>query len=124
MRLPRLRTAYSSSEGRVELTLRHAAELALVGWYLLVPPQTRTWWIGEERYDDAAPLNRWTIERSFDRADICDAARWAAQEQTGDAAVRMNHAVARRPTIPASRGIRTIPSMTVRVRPVALPERD
>jgi len=44
---------------------RHAAALALVGWYLLVPPQTRFWWIGRQRYDDAAPLSNWTIERSF-----------------------------------------------------------
>jgi hypothetical protein len=61
------------------MKLRHAAALALVGWYLMVPPQTRTWWIGEERYDDAAPLNRWTIEQSFDKAELCEAARQATQ---------------------------------------------
>jgi hypothetical protein len=72
---------------------RHAAALALVGWYLLVPPRTRTWWIGEERYDDATPLSRWTIERSFDKAERCEAARLTTQQQAGDAAIRMNHAV-------------------------------
>ncbi len=75
----------------------HAAALALIGWYLLVQPQTRTWWlIGEKPYDDAAPaapLSRWTIERSFDKANVCEAARLAIQQQAGDAAIRMGHAV-------------------------------
>jgi len=75
------------------MKLRHVAALALVGWYLLVPPQTRTWWIGAERYDDAAPLSSWTIERSFDKAEACEAARLAIQQQAGDAAIRMRHAV-------------------------------
>ena len=74
-------------------TLRHAAALALIGWYLLVPPQTRFWWIGQQRYDDAAPLSNWTIERSFDKADACEAARLAPQQQAGDPASRMAHAV-------------------------------
>jgi len=73
--------------------LHHAAAIALVGWYLSVPPQTRTWWIGEERYDDAAPLSKWTIERSFDKAQACEAARLATEQQAGDAALRMSHAV-------------------------------
>ena len=66
-----------------------AAALALVGWYLMLPPQTRTWWIGPARYDDAAPLNTWTIERSFDKAELCE----AAQQQSGDATMSMGHAV-------------------------------
>jgi hypothetical protein len=73
--------------------LRHTAALALVGWYLFVPPQTRTWWIGSERYDDAAPLSRWTIEGSYDKAKVCEAARLATGQQAGDAAIRMGHAV-------------------------------
>ncbi len=75
------------------IKLRHTAALALMGWYLFVPPQTRFWWIGEQRYDDAAPLSRWTLDRSFDKAAGCEAARLASQEQTGDAAIRMGHAV-------------------------------
>ena len=74
------------------IKLRHTAALALMGWYLFVPPQTRFWWIGEQRYDDAAPLARWTIDRSFDKASVCEAARLATQEQAGDAAIRMGHA--------------------------------
>src|SRR5208282_4041489 len=38
MRLPQLRTAYTSTEGKVELKPCHAAALALVGWYLMIPP--------------------------------------------------------------------------------------
>jgi hypothetical protein len=49
--------------------------------------------IGEKTYDDAAPLSRWTIERSFDKANVCEAARLAIQQQAGDAAIRMGHAV-------------------------------
>jgi hypothetical protein len=82
-----------ASAKTADMKPRHVAALALVGWYLLVPPRTKTWWIGEERYDDAAPLSRWTIERSFDKAEPCEAARLNTQQQAGDAATRMNHAV-------------------------------
>lgn len=76
------------------LNLRHiAVALALVGWYLMAPPQTRTWWIGAQRSDNAAPLSRWTNEQSFDKADLCEAARMAAQQNAGDAAVGSGHAV-------------------------------
>src|SRR5208282_2828558 len=78
---------------KLDRKLCGAAALALVGWYLLVPPITRTWWIGAERYDDAAALSRWTIERSFDNAEVCEAARLTARQQAGDAAIRMDHAV-------------------------------
>jgi hypothetical protein len=59
--------------------IRHAAALALVGWYLMVPPLTRFWWIGPERYDNAAPLSRWTNAQAFDRAQPCQ----VAQQSTG-----------------------------------------
>jgi hypothetical protein len=72
---------------------RHFAALALIGWYLIVPLQTRTWWIGPQRYDDSAPLSRWAIDRSFDKAGGCEAARQATEQQSGDAAIRMEHSV-------------------------------
>jgi hypothetical protein len=78
---------------KLDRKLCRAAVLALVGWYLFVPPMTRTWWIGAERYDDAASLSKWTIERSFDKAEVCEAARLTVREQAGDAAIRMDHAV-------------------------------
>jgi len=89
--LPRLIAFTRTGE---TLNLRHTAvALALMGWYLMAPPQTRTWWIGPQRYDDAAPLSRWTNEQSFDKADLCEAARLAAQQNAGDSAVSSGHAV-------------------------------
>ena len=69
--------------------LQTVVALSLMGWYLMLPPQTRTWWVGQSRYDDAAPLTSWTIERSFDRAEGCA----AIQPQTGDASIGTGHAV-------------------------------
>jgi len=76
------------------MNLRYAAAtLALMGWYLILPPITRTWWVGPERYDSAASLSKWTIEQSFDKAGVCESARLAVQQQNGDAAVRMGHSI-------------------------------
>ncbi len=54
---------------------RHAAALALVGWYLLVPPV-----IGPRKPDAhlktfseaTVPLSQWTIIKSFDAAEECE----------------------------------------------------
>jgi hypothetical protein len=75
------------------MKIRHAAVLALVGWYLMMPPQTRFWWIGQQRYDDSASLSRWTIEQSFDKAEACQAARVASEQRYGDTAAGMDHSV-------------------------------
>ncbi len=45
---------------------RHAAALALVGWYLMVPP------IQNGRPNDQAPFSKWVIEHIYDSADRCD----------------------------------------------------
>jgi len=47
---------------------RHAAALALVGWYLMMPPLYED--EKEPRID--APLNEWKINMSFDDADSCE----------------------------------------------------
>ncbi len=44
----------------------HAAALALIGWYLMVPPA-----IGTGLPDKTAPLGKWEIENSFETADDC-----------------------------------------------------
>jgi hypothetical protein len=45
---------------------RHAAALALVGWYLMVPP------LGPDHTrDDSLPLARWHTLESFDSALEC-----------------------------------------------------
>jgi hypothetical protein len=59
-------------EGRVKATktglmkLRHAAALALVSWYLMVPPRS------EGGADVRAPLGDWIICTSYDTADACE----------------------------------------------------
>ena len=50
---------------------RHAAALALVGWYLMTPPLLETQvGVGLDE-----PLSRWDIQRAFDTAAECEAAR-------------------------------------------------
>jgi len=49
---------------------RHAAAVALVGWYLIVPPAQND---NDVRYN--APISQWTIEHVFDSAVECDVAR-------------------------------------------------
>ena len=44
---------------------RHAAVLAIVGWYLMVPP------MNEITLNALAPLSRWAIADSFDSASEC-----------------------------------------------------
>jgi hypothetical protein len=56
------------------MNLRHAAALALVGWYLMLPPT---------RFDSSkvfqlrprAPLSEWETVSSFDSAKDCETAR-------------------------------------------------
>ena len=50
------------------MNLRHAAALALVGWYLLVPPHGPN-----GRWDPRAPLSKWVMDGSYDTAKECDA---------------------------------------------------
>ena len=49
---------------------RHAAVLALVGWYLMLPPLTQT---GPDTYnlppDTSAPLSKWTYQTPRDHFD-------------------------------------------------------
>jgi hypothetical protein len=47
------------------MTLRKAAALALVGWYLMMPPWGKL----------NAPLSEWVVYQSFDSAENCAAAR-------------------------------------------------
>src|SRR5271170_7451574 len=54
---------------------RHAAALALVGWYLMVPPMAQ-----EEDWQPGGPpttasLSEWFIWKSFDAADACEKAK-------------------------------------------------
>jgi hypothetical protein len=49
---------------------RHAAALALVGWYLMVPPLVRKQNTLQE--DTSQPLSKWTQFRAFDSAQDCE----------------------------------------------------
>jgi hypothetical protein len=57
------------------MNLRHAAAIALVGWYLMVPPRPAgprmpgalAGWP-----DTNAPLSKWIIDKSFDSAEDCE----------------------------------------------------
>jgi len=53
------------------MKLRHAAVLALVGWYLMMPPY-RTW--KEAGGLDDPPLSLWIQEGQFDTATECQQA--------------------------------------------------
>jgi hypothetical protein len=46
---------------------RHAAALALVGWYLMTPPLDTG-----NLPDDHAPISSWRNEQSFDSAQDCE----------------------------------------------------
>ena len=49
------------------MNLRHAAALALVGWYLMLPPEQG----GPGQFNIHAPLSQWSLEGSFDTVDDC-----------------------------------------------------
>jgi hypothetical protein len=49
---------------------RHAVALALVGWYLMVPPTKNV-----NQIDPSIPLPKWVVLRAFDTADACNEAQ-------------------------------------------------
>jgi hypothetical protein len=55
------------------MTLRHAAALALVGWYLLIPPVFSPMGDHPRAFNDLnASLNRWDIQASFESDTSCE----------------------------------------------------
>jgi hypothetical protein len=61
---------YDKSEA---MNPRHAAALALVGWYLMVPPVT-----SDGRTQKDAPLSRWYIASNFETKEECEQVRQAS----------------------------------------------
>ena len=61
------------------MSLRHAAAIALTGWYLLVPPGScKPEWISPGKpLPCVAPLSEWIVTLSFSSHDECDAERRA-----------------------------------------------
>jgi hypothetical protein len=74
--------------------LRHAVALALVGWYLMMPPlrppQSIRWSEGKFQVDTLtpAPLSQWTIVDSFDSAREC---RESHLKLLNDRLVKLDH---------------------------------
>jgi rRNA-processing protein FCF1 len=64
------------------MNLRHAAALALVGWYLMVPPDSAV----PHSVDSAAPMSRWSIVTKFESTDTCKQALTELQNKHGDPA--------------------------------------
>ena len=56
---------------------RHAAALALAGWFLMVPPiADRAYDISQVRVIEGdAPLSNWVIKRAYDSAEECEKVR-------------------------------------------------
>jgi len=64
------------------MNLRHAAALAIVGWYLMVPPTTSSenW----ERVTPRPPLGQWTTRDAYDSADACRKAQKDLSTKSAD----------------------------------------
>jgi hypothetical protein len=83
------------------MNLRHAAALALVGWYLMMPPP-RT--VGDHfETNFYAPLSKWTMIRRFDLQPQCEAAREAYQQKPTGNLIIMLGATEAQATTKASR---------------------
>jgi hypothetical protein len=58
------------------MNLRHAAAVALVGWYLMIPPLAHTGKTpGDMGFDTSAPISKWTFSAvdHFDTEEECNA---------------------------------------------------
>ncbi len=71
---------------------RHAAALALVGWYLMVPPAIP----GTNEVNQSAPLSQWKIGRIFPRNQGCEAAKERLHQQALAAQTQRDVLVGRR----------------------------
>jgi hypothetical protein len=69
-RAPRHLSLARRSASSLSMTPRHAAALALVGWYLMRPPGPNN-----GAPDFRAPLSQWTYSGSFDSAKDCQRER-------------------------------------------------
>ena len=60
------------------MAVRHAAALALVGWYLMIPPTPQD---PSLLADPTPPLSVWFLKQSFDTAKECQRAQRAEDHQ-------------------------------------------
>jgi hypothetical protein len=66
------------------MNVRHAAALALVGWYLMLPPLPQ----GKTAIDTSAPIGTWLILSSHDSAEGCEHAKAEALQKYSESTVR------------------------------------
>jgi hypothetical protein len=66
----------------MQMRFSHAASLALVGWYLMVPPDSTV----PHSVDSAAPISRWSTVTNFESAETCKEALTELQNKNGDPA--------------------------------------
>jgi hypothetical protein len=68
------------------LKLCHAAAIALMGWYLMLPPIVQGPVTNPKcqqgyRADASLPLSGWTVDTAFDTAKECEATRDQAHDE-------------------------------------------
>ena len=73
------------------MNLRHAAVLALLAWYLMVPPAIPS----TDEVNQSAPLSQWRIRHIFPHNEGCEAAKARLRDQAL-AAQTQRDALARR----------------------------
>jgi hypothetical protein len=62
------------------MNLRHAAALALIGWYLMAPPLSK-----DGKPNLSAPLSQWNQTGGFDSAKACDNKRESRRKLAAEA---------------------------------------
>ena len=68
------------------MTLRHATALALVGWYLMMPPHVG----GDGKPDKGVPLAQWDQMGSYDSAAECSGAYiWFLKQRQKESALSL-----------------------------------
>jgi hypothetical protein len=87
------------------MKFRHLAALALVGWYLMMPPP-RT--VGDHfETNFSAPLSKWTKIRRFDLQSQCETTREAYQQKPTGNLVDMLGAAQAQATTQAAKCVAT-----------------
>jgi hypothetical protein len=57
------------------MIFHHIAAIALVGWYLMIPPMSAS------GVDISAPLSRWTVYKNYDSIHLCVAGETQLRER-------------------------------------------
>ena len=61
----------------MSMRLRHTSALALVGWYLMIPPSHSS---GSNSFEVYPPLWEWSVYSAYDSAHECEGAKFFARE--------------------------------------------